>query len=205
MFNEIEMVESYLNGENIPVRALDDCIFQISKYYKEKGINKIDAKKNILKWLEENNLYFIDINNNIDNAYNTKSKLIGKFKVFINKDDINAINFAADFPTSKKIALFLTIYAKLHADESGTFKIRIATFSQWIGVRRENLYSRYLSQLAEYGFIEIVDNNTYSKYLNKKHEEKRMSIKINHKLVNNGDFFIENNKDFIDVFNRIFM
>lgn len=203
MFNEISMVETYLRGEKIPKRALDDCIFQLSKYYKEKNFSKIETKVKIIEWLKDNGLYFVDINNNIDNAYGTKSKLIGNFSVRINQEDIDAINFAADFPTAKKVALFLLIYAKIHSDKEGNFKIRIATMAEWIGIRRENLYSRYISQLSEYGFINI-DNSSYKKYLNKSREEKRMSMKINHDIKNEGEFIIEKNEDFLKVFKEIF-
>lgn len=203
MFNEIHMVETYLKGEKIPKRAIDDCIFQLSKYYKEHGLSKIETKIKILEWLDNNNLYFVDINNNIDNAYNTKSKLVENFSVRINKKDIDAINFAADFPTAKKVALFLLVYAKIHSDYDGNFKIRIATMSEWIGIKRENLYSRYISQLSEYGFIEV-DHGSYRKYLNRKKEEKRMCMKINHELKNEGEYIIEKNEDFNKLFKEIF-
>lgn len=205
MFNEIEAVKDYLGGKKIPVRALDDCVFQIAKFMKEEGATRIDTKVVVKEWLTRCGLYFVDINNNIDNAFITKSKLIGDFKVYINQADIDAINFAADFKVSKKIALFLLIYAKLHADHDGNFKIRIATMAEWVGVKRENIYARHIAPLVEYGFIEIPDHNTYSKYLNKKRDEKRMSMRICHPLVNDGEYFIENNEDFESLFNRIFV
>lgn len=205
MFNEVEAVKTYLDGRNIPIRALDDCVFQIAKFFKETGATRIDTKRIILEWLDRNNLYFVDINNNIDNAYITKSKLIGDFKVYINQKDIDAINFAADFKVSKKIALFLLIYAKLHADPDGNFKIRIATMAEWVGVKRENIYARHISPLAEYGFLEVPDHGSYKKYLNHKRDEKRMSMRICHKLVNDGEYFIENNEDFESLFERIFV
>ena len=97
MFNEVEAVKAYLGGKKIPTRALDDCIFQIAKFFKEQGATRIETKTIIKEWLKTYDLYFVDINNNIDNAYITKSKLIGDFKVYINQADIDAINFAADF------------------------------------------------------------------------------------------------------------
>lgn len=205
LFNEVEMVEEYLNGNKIPIRALDDCVFQIAKYYKEKGYNKIETKKLILDWLEKYGLYFLDINNNIDNAFLTKSKLIGDFNVRINQQDIDAINFAADFNVSKRVALFLLVYSKLHADDSGKFKIRIATMAEWVGIKRENIYARHLSPLVEYGFMEINSNNTYKKYLSRKNDEKRMEIKICHNLVNNGDYLINTNGGFDKLFCDIFI
>ena len=150
-------------------------------------------------------MYFVDINNNIDNAYITKSKLIGDFKVYINQADIDAINFAADFKVSKKIALFLLIYAKLHADYDGNFKIRIATMAEWVGVKRENIYARHIAPLVEYGFMEVADHSDYKRYLNQKRDEKRMSMRICHPLVNEGQFVIENNEDFERLFQQIFV
>lgn len=198
------MVETYLSGDKIPVRALDDCIYQIAKYTKDSGMNEIETKKLILEWMEKNNLYFNDINNNIDNAFKTKSKLKSNFKIFINSEDIDKINFAADFKTGKKVALFLLIYAKIHANQNGEFKIRISTMSEWIGIAKSNLYNRYISSLIRYGFISQVEQKSYSKYLNQKRDEKRSYFKINHPLKNEGEFFIEKNEDFEKLFNEIF-
>lgn len=198
------MVEEYLSGNKIPVRALDDCVFQIAKYCKNKGMDRIQTKKFVLKWLNDNNLIFVDVNNNIDNAFVTKSKLREDFSIRINKKDIDAINFSADFKVSKKIALFLIVYAKINADNCGNFKIRIATMAEWVGVKRENIYSRHISPLCEYGFMEVLDHGSYRKYLNQKRDEKRMSMKINHKLENNGDYIIERNEDFEKLFKEIF-
>lgn len=198
------MVKTYLSGDKIPVRALDDCIYQIAKYTKDSGMNEIETKKLILEWMEKNNLYFNDINNNIDNAFKTKSKLKSNFKIFINSEDIDKINFAADFKTGKKVALFLLIYAKIHANQNGEFKIRISTMSEWIGIAKSNLYNRYISSLIRYGFISQVEQKSYSKYLNQKRDEKRSYFKINHPLKNEGEFFIEKNEDFEKLFNEIF-
>ena len=205
IFNEIKMVESYLEGNHIPKRALDDCVFQIAKFTKENGMNEIMTKRVILDWIEDNNLYFVDINNNIDNAYKTKSKLKGDFCVRINNEDIERINFAADFPTSKKVALFLLIYAKINGNENGEFKIRISTMSEWIGIDRANLYKRYINPLVTYGFMESTEQKSYSKYLTQKRDEKRSGFKINHKLVNDGDYFIESNEDFECLYEEIFV
>ena len=198
------MVKTYLSGDKISVRALDDCIYQIAKYTKHSGMNEIETKKLILEWMEKNNLYFNDINNNIDNAFKTKSKLKSNFKIFINSEDIDKINFAADFKTGKKVALFLLIYAKIHANQNGEFKIRIPTMSEWIGIAKSNLYNRYISSLIRYGFISQVEQKSYSKYLNQKRDEKRSYFKINHPLKNEGEFFIEKNEDFEKLFNEIF-
>lgn len=198
------MVKTYLSGDKIPVRALDDCVYQIAKYTKDSGMNEIETKKLILEWIKKNNLYFNDINNNIDNAFKTKSKLKSNFKVFINREDIDKINFAADFKTGKKVALFLLIYAKIHANQNGEFKIRISTMSEWIGIAKSNLYNRYISSLIRYGFISQVEQKSYSKYLNQKRDEKRSYFKINHPLKNEGEFFIEKNEDFEKLFNEIF-
>lgn len=198
------MVKTYLSGDKIPVRALDDCVYQIAKYTKDSGMNEIETKKLILEWMEKNNLYFNDINNNIDNAFKTKSKLKSNFKIFINSEDIDKINFAADFKTGKKVALFLLIYAKIHANQNGEFKIRISTMSEWIGIAKSNLYNRYISSLIRYGFISQVEQKSYSKYLNQKRDEKRSYFKINHHLKNEGEFFIEKNEDFEKLFNEIF-
>lgn len=205
MFNEVEAVKSYLDGKRIPVRALDDCVFQISKVCKDKGMSKIETKKFILEWLDRNGLKFVDINNNIDNAYITKSRLSADFKVYINQQDIDAINFAADFSVSKKVALFLLIYAKIYADRDGKFKIRVATMAEWCGVKRENIYSRHIKPLREYGFLEILDDWSYVKYINAKRDDKRMLMRISHKLVNDGKYFIENNEDFESIFLKIFV
>lgn len=204
IFNEVDMVKTYLSGDKIPVRALDDCVYQIAKYTKDSGMNEIETKKLILEWIKKNNLYFNDINNNIDNAFKTKSKLKSNFKVFINSEDIDKINFAADFKTGKKVALFLLIYAKIHANQNGEFKIRISTMSEWIGIAKSNLYNRYISSLIRYGFISQVEQKSYSKYLNQKRDEKRSYFKINHPLKNEGEFFIEKNEDFEKLFNEIF-
>lgn len=198
------MVKTYLSGDKIPVRALDDCVYQIAKYTKDSGMNEIETKKLILEWMKKNNLYFNDINNNIDNAFKTKSKLKSNFKIFINSEDIERINFAADFKTGKKVALFLLIYAKIHANQNGEFKIRISTMSEWIGIAKSNLYNRYISSLMRYGFISQVEQKSYSKYLNQKRDEKRSYFKINHPLKNEGEFFIEKNEDFEKLFNEIF-
>ena len=198
------MVKTYLSGDKIPVRALDDCVYQIAKYTKDSGMNEIETKKLILEWMKKNNLYFNDINNNIDNAFKTKSKLKSNFKIFINSEDIERINFAADFKTGKKVALFLLIYAKIHANQNGEFKIRISTMSEWIGIAKSNLYKRYISSLMRYGFISQVEQKSYSKYLNQKRDEKRSYFKINHPLKNEGEFFIEKNEDFEKLFNEIF-
>lgn len=198
------MVKTYLSGDKIPVRALDDCVYQIAKYTKDSGMNEIETKKLILEWMKKNNLYFNDINNNIDNAFKTKSKLKSNFKIFINSEDIDKINFAADFKTGKKVALFLLIYAKIHANQNGEFKIRISTMSEWIGIAKSNLYNRYISSLMRYGFISQVEQKSYSKYLNQKRDEKRSYFKINHPLKNEGEFFIEKNEDFEKLFNEIF-
>lgn len=198
------MVESYLDGEHIPERALDDCVFQIAKYTKDKGLNEIETKKIILQWLKDNDLYFVDINNNIDNAFKTKTKLIGDFHVEINEEDVDRINFSADFPTSKKVALFLLIYAKIHANENGEFKIRISTMAKWIGIDRANLYKRYINPLITYGFIELVEQKNYSKYLTQKREEKRGSFRIPYRLENKGEYVIESNEDFETLFHQIF-
>ena len=198
------MVKTYLSGDKIPVRALDDCVYQIAKYTKDSGMNEIETKKLILEWMKKNNLYFNDINNNIDNAFKTKSKLKSNFKIFINSEDIDKINFAADFKTGKKVALFLLIYAKIHANQNGEFKIRISTMSEWIGIAKSNLYNRYISSLMRYGFISQVEQKSYSKYLNQKRDEKRSYFKINHPLKNEGEFFIEKNEDFERLFNEIF-
>lgn len=204
MFDEVKMVESYLNGEHIPNRALDDCVFQIAKYTKEKGLNEIETKKIVLQWLKDNDLYFVDINNNIDNAFKTKSKLVDGFHVEINQEDIDRINFSADFPTSKKVALFLLIYAKVHSNSDGEFRIRIATMAKWIGIDRTNLYKRYINPLITYGFMEQVEQKEYSKYLTQKRDEKRCIFKMPYKLVNEGKFIIEHNEDFENLFNQIF-
>lgn len=205
LFDEVKMVESYLNGENIPERALDDCVFQISKYLKERGFDQIETKKIILQWLKENDLFFVDINNNIDNAFKTKSKLVDGFHVEINSDDIERINFSADFLTSKKVALFLLVYAKVHANQEGEFRIRIATMSKWIGIDRANLYKRHINPLITYGFIENVEQKDFSKYTSQKREEKWCNLRIKHALVNHGDYIIEKNEDFENLFKRIFV
>lgn len=204
MFNEVEMVRSYLSGVNIPKRALDDCVFQISKYTKENGMNEIDTKKEILEWLRNNNLHFLDISNNIDNAFKTKAKLIGDFSVRINQTDIDKINFAADFQTSKRVALFILIYAKLHANDNGEFKIRVSTMSEWIGIDRANLYKRHITPLITYGFLENMEKSSYSKYLNQSRDEKRGSFRVPYRLENSGDFIIERNEDFQSLFDKIF-
>lgn len=205
LFNEEQMVESYFRGENIPKRALDDCVFQIAKYCKERGKNEIETKTVILQWLSDNHLFFTDINNNIDNAFKTKTKLTGSFCVYINSTDIERINFAADFKQSKRVALFLLIYAKLHADANGEFKIRVSTMSEWIGIDRSNLYKRHISPLITYGFLEAVEQKSYNKYLNQKREEKRYRFRIPYKLVNEGEYCITRNDDFQMLFNRIFV
>ena len=204
MFNEEEMVRSYLSGKKIPKTALDDCVFFISKYYKQQGLNQIDVKKNILYWLKENNLYFKDINNNIDNAFLTKTKLVDNFDVKINQDDINRINFVADFENSKKVALFLLIYAKIHSKDNGVFKIRVATMAEWININKTNLYRRYFKPLITYGFIEGFEQKSYNKFLIQKREEKRMPFKMLHHITNNGEYSICRNEDFEELFKEIF-
>lgn len=205
LFNEVAMVESYFAGVNIPKRALDDCVFQIAKYCKDLGKNEIETKSIILDWLKRNNLYFTDINNNIDNAFKTKTHLIGDFCIYVNEEDIKRINFAADFKQSKKVALFMLIYAKLHADSSGEFRIRISTMAEWIGIDRSNLYRRHISQLITYGFIEQVEHKGYMKYLGQKREEKRSRFKMTYNIENIGEYCITKNEEFQDLFNRIFV
>lgn len=204
MFNEIEAVKTYLEGDKIPLGAIDDCVFQIAKFCKDKGMGKIETKTLVLDWIKRNNLRFIDINNNIDNAYMTKSRLSGDFKIYINQQDIDRINFAADFSVSKKIALFLLVYAKINADPTGRFSIRIATMAEWVGVSKSNIYNRHIKPLIEYGFMENMKDWSYVKYLKNKREEKYMELRIAHRLVNDGDFFIERNEDFDSLFAKIF-
>lgn len=205
MFDEVRMVESYLKGEHIPERALDDCVFQIAKYAKDHNLDQIETKRIVLQWLKDNNLYFVDINNNIDNAFKTKSKLVDGFHVEINDDDIDKINFSADFPTSKKVALFLLIYAKIHANKEGEFRIRVATMSKWIGIERANLYRRHIKTLVTYGFIEVVEQKEFTKYTSQKREDKWCNLRIKHNIVNEGKYVIERNEDFEELFNTIFI
>lgn len=203
MLNEIEAVKSYLNGKYISPRAIDDYIYQISKYYKEQGKEKYEVRIIILNWLKENNLHFRDINNNIDNAYETKTKLKGDFKIYINKNDIECINNSADFNTVKKIALFLTIYSKINSDQDGWFKIRVSMLSEWAHSPFGKLNQR-INQLCDYKFVEVPDHGGYEKYLRSKNGDKRMKMKICHEVINDGTYCIENNEDFENLFNRIF-
>lgn len=204
MFNEIEAVQSYLRGERIPLGAIDDCVFQIAKFCKDRDMGKIETKSLIIDWMKRNGINFTDLNNNIDNAYMTKSKLSGQFRVGINEEDINRINFAADFAITKKIALFLLVYAKIYADSDRKFNIRIATMAEWVGVAKTNIYNRHIKPLVEYGFMDNLKDWSYVKYLKNKREDKRMELKINHKLINDGDYFIERNEDFDELFHQIF-
>ena len=77
--------------------------------------------------------------------------------------------------------------------------------AEWVGVKRENIYARHIAPLVEYGFMEVADHSDYKRYLNQKRDEKRMSMRICHPLVNEGQFVIENNEDFERLFHQIFV
>lgn len=202
MFNEFEEVQEYIAGKKVTRYCLDEYIFKIARYMKEEGKPAQYTKDFVAKWLDGLGYWFANYNLTIMNAYAKRGKMKRDFCVHINNEDIEKIKYAADYGRSRRLALFLLIYAKIHADHDGNFKIRLPMVSEWVGIDRSHLYARHLKELVCFGFVEKTDSD--KDYAKNTADGRFAHLRITYELSNTGDYVIERNEDFDKFYHEIF-
>lgn len=189
MFNDRLMIEKYLDNKYVNPKALGDIIHLLCKHYiHEQGMDCIQAKQQILQWLETNDLYFNgDINKAVIEAGKDKKPLKEKEPIWINSEDIRIIKETVYTKNSRKVALFLLCYAKMYADRDRIFSIRISTMAKWIGIDKSNLYGRYIKELIDFGYIKPLEEKQARilKYFGKQ-QERDYQLQFMHPLINCG-------------------
>ena len=202
MFNEFDEVQEYLAGRKVTKYCLDEYIFKIARYLKEEGKSAHYAKDFVANWLNKFGYKFANYNLTIMNAYDKRGKMKRNFCVRINNEDIKRIKYAADYTRSRRLALFLLVYAKIHADHDGNFRIRLPMVAEWLGIDRSHLYSRHLKELLSFGFIEKTDKD--KDYAKNTADGRFAHLRITYELSNTGDYVIERNEDFDKLYREIF-
>ena len=199
MFNFIEEAETYLNGNNVDIYAMDYIIYVLSKYYKYKDYDMHQCRIKIKNWMNRYNYYLNGdyMNDIIVDTYSSKIQLPESI-VSINESDIEAINNCVDKKQSKRVALWLVVYGKFQ--NLNSYDIRIRQMAKWVRIDKSHLYCRQLKELADFDFIKI-NNFGYQKYLK---NEKLFLISIQHNLINEGQYKIEHNNEFDGLFHQIF-
>lgn len=202
LFNEFEEVREYLDGKKVTKYCLDEYVFKIARYLKEEGYTERNAKDFVSEWLNRFGYHFSNCNLTIMNAYAKRGKMKRDFCVRINDEDIEKIKYAADYKRSRKLALFLLIYAKIHADHDGNFRIRLPMVGEWLGIDRSHLYTRHLKELISFGFVEKTDAD--KDYAKNSTDGRFAHLRITYELSNTGEYVIEHNEDFDKLYNEIF-
>jgi hypothetical protein len=209
LINEIQRAEELLNGRKFNDSYFFSAYCVLIRYYKYHGLSKDKTKENILEW-ENKFCYdrYFDLTNAIDRVYDINDEFKKDVRVNISKKDIEEINFRFDSINMKKIAFAMLCYAKVKANKDGVFYINFGELSEWIYISSNNIHSRYMKDLEQWGYIEKLpsEKNIYS--WNKDNSKKfysRSKIKIKVDFDNNCDAdWVLNNNDILDLFYKIF-
>lgn len=166
MINETLEVKEYLNGENINKDCLYRICYLLSKYCKENGIvDKLDIREFIFDWanLQKINIS-ISLNNCITNAVNDKKRLTNNNFIYISETDIEEIKKRFDTKNSRLLSLSLLCYAKQFADSNNEFEISLASLSNWTGIIRQHISSRYIPELIDFRYISKVRSGSVKSF-----------------------------------------
>lgn len=180
MINEVNEVQRYLNGEDVDKRNLYRICYLILKWYKENGMDMLEARDALFAWANKNKLY-IEYNVNSIISYLWKfdtRKLSDVESVFISKADVNEINRRFDRKRSKLLAFALLCYGKVFADKDGEFSLSLRELEVWTGISKSSISSVHMQELIDFKYIEIVN----AKKVYHKHN-KTLSFRTRFKLL----------------------
>lgn len=195
MVNEIYEAQEYVKGNNIDLKNLYRIYVMMVRWHKSQGLDKIEIRNVIAKWKKKHG---IDIRSNTNEIIarvfdrETNPELSTPV-VKINKQDVANINRRFDSKKTKLVALAMLCYAKAYANEDGEFNISLTSLSAWTGVNRHMLGRKYIKELVDYEYLTVVSKYESKNYWEFQYREQSTKYRLNFKLVNTGDFELENN------------
>ena len=200
MINEVVEVKEYLEGKNINKKNIYRMCYLLSKWYKENGMTHEEIRNSIFKWANSYGIYIThNLNNIIYLALEDKLRLKDNIQIKINNGDIEEIKRRFDTKNTRLVALSLLCYAKAHADRDKLFSISLKALSCWIGITAQNLSTRYIKELYDFGYLDI--NRTTFKYDYKTVKQNIYKLKVD--IHNNGNYLLVDN-NIMDLYSKIF-
>lgn len=157
MINEYLEVQDYLAGRRINPSCLYRICWLLAKWYREQGLTSLETRDAIFKWAMDNELYIeFSVTGLVYGVYEKEEKLRDSSGVVIYTADRDEILRRFDTHNTKLIALAVLCYAKAYADNEKCFNLSLAALSEWTGVNRSTLISRYMPLLKSFEYIDTV-------------------------------------------------
>lgn len=171
MINEQQEISDILNGRRIDPRHTYRTCYLLAKHWKEQGCSMPETVENIFNFGKTHNVYFTqNIVNLAQKAYTDNKPLRGEAKIYVSQHDLDIIRQKFFGKKNESLIAFaFLMYAKMFADENGKFNISMVGFSQWVGISKNHIYSRYLKNLIMMEYIRYSDPPT-TRFLKRSHQ-----------------------------------
>lgn len=208
LINEVCEVKNYLSGRPVSGRGTYRAVYQLARWYTQEGLSFQEIREYIIDWLRScGHTPQNDINAIIQKARKEKTPL-KNIDVYINRTDIQRIRDVSTSNPVKKLALALLCYAKVYADKYNRFSISITALSDWCGITRQHISTRYLPELIKTGYVsKDANNGNGASWYDKKRQtgarHAPIQLRINVPVHNSGQFMLEEN-DFDALYQRTF-
>ena len=195
MIDEIYEVNQYLEGKSVVLNNLYRVCWLMARWHREQGHTRLETRNKIFEWGNRHNTYIkYNLNDILNRVYDVENYISLKTtKVKINRLDIDNINERFDNKKTKLVALSLLCYAKAKADKSGEFSISSVNLGAWLGINRKMLVNRYIKELIDFEYLEIISKPSNNSRWNKPQDEQITRYRLNVPLHNSGDLHLVNN------------
>lgn len=174
------MVDDILNGEYKCNQGVYGTVYLLSRYYHSKQLPNHEIRKNILKWANDNKIQIGTwINSCIEEAQKNRYRLTQKVDIPIYQSDIDFILERFDLRNTRLVALSLLCYLRVFGDVDGVIQISTYSMEDWIGIRHQHISQRYIKELEQFGFLEIVQRgqtNTWNKQVGTKMNKFKINV-----------------------------
>lgn len=206
MLNEIQEVEQYIEGKNINKKCIYRICYMLSKWYAQQGLNKIEIREQIFAWGKEYNIFINqNVNSIIYQALSDKRRLRGGENIYINQNDIDAINRRFDNNKVKLTALAILCYAKAFANEKEEVKISNLALSNWLGIDDSYMSKKIIREIIDFDFMEKTECTGSALFFNWNGNAKSKSpvYKLHIPINNSGEYSFSHN-DIKKVYSDLF-
>lgn len=195
MLNEINEIDSLLNGKRINKKYTYRSCYLLAKYYKSLGCEHKEIRSRIIAWAKEHDIYITDdLNSIIQKAIKDKKKLIDNIEIRISENDIKEIIKRFDKYNTRLTAFAVLCISKKYATKDGIFYMSRIGLSNWIGIAETHLSNRYIKELIDFDYIEKINNGNFN-YIKKRNKfiSKIITYKIKVSFNNMGKYIVRDN------------
>lgn len=209
LIDEVYEVQEYLNGKKVSERGRYRAAYYIARWYTQEGLDFRETRNKVYDWAKStNNFIKYNVNDIVTGARQCQERLKDNITLRISEADVNRIVELFDSDKARKLALSLLCYAKVYANRDGEFTISMSALSEWIGISRTSVSSKYLPELEALGYITRLDNTQPSTRWHHRqpvqtNKFKSIRLKINTSLYNAGRFRLIHN-DIDKLYDEIF-